>query len=219
VSTDDTLDVVRRTGGCRIIQREFIDYASFKNWAIPQASHPWVLLVDADERLTPELAAEIRGTVDRDDPSRDAYGVRAKIFFLGRPIRHSGWNHHAAIRLFRRDACRYGAARVHEQLEVQPGKVGTLRARLLHYTCRSLAQWTEKQNRYTTLWAEDKHAAGRRTSRLGILIRPVVSFFRAYFFRAGFLDGTAGLICCLSGTFYTFLKYAKLWHLNHDVQR
>ena len=78
--TDDTLDVVRRTGGCRIIQREFIDYASFKNWAIPQASHPWVLLVDADERLTPELASEIRGTVDRDDPSRDAYGVRATIF-------------------------------------------------------------------------------------------------------------------------------------------
>ena len=175
--------------------------------------------MDADERLTPELASEIRGTVDRDDPSRDAYGVRATIFFLGRPIRHSGGTIMLADpavsprrlpRRLRQGPRAIGCAA--RQGGNAPGQAPPLYVPLS-------AQWTEKQNRYTTLWAEDKHAAGRRTSWLGILIRPAGGFFRAYFFRAGFLDGTAGFDLCLSCTFYTFLKYAKLWHLNHDVQR
>jgi glycosyltransferase involved in cell wall biosynthesis len=214
LSTDDTLDIVREVGGCRIIQREFIDHANFKNWAIPQASHPWILALDADERLTPELAAEIREALVRDDPSFDAYQVRFESFFLGRPIRHCGWNRHAAVRLFRRDACRYGPARVHERFDVRPERIGTLSGRLRHYTCHSLAQWMEKQNRYTSVWAEDKHAAGRRAGAIGILVRPPLRFLQFYLFRGGFLDGTAGLVVCLGSMTYTFFKYAKLWQLN-----
>ncbi len=108
LSTDDTLEIVRRAGGCRIIEREFVDHADFKNWAIPQASHPWVLVVDADERVTEELAAEIRETLAREDPSLDAYRMRRDNFFLGYPIRHCGWNSATIVRLFRRDVCRYG---------------------------------------------------------------------------------------------------------------
>jgi (heptosyl)LPS beta-1,4-glucosyltransferase len=219
LSTDDTLGVVRRAGGCRIIEREFVDHASFKNWAIPQASHPWILLVDADERLTEELAAEIRAVLEHDDPSLDAYRVRFENFFLGHPIRHCGWNRSTVVRLFRRDICRYGAARVHERLEVKPERTGTLRGKFLHYTAWSVAQYTEKQNRYTTVWAEDQHAAGRRTTWLGILLRPALRFHQVYFLRGGFLDGTAGLICCLSSMFYTYLKYAKLWQLNRAAAR
>jgi len=214
LSTDDTTDIVRRMGDCRLIEREFVDHADFKNWAIPQAAHPWILQLDADERLTDGLASEVRGVLERDDPKRDAYRLRFESFFLGRPIRHCGWNRSTVIRLFRRDACRYGQARVHERLEVNPDRVGALQGKILHYTCRSLARWTEKQNRYTTFWAEDQHAAGRRTGWLGILLRPPLRFLQLYVFRGGFLDGTTGLVVCLSSMFYTFLKYAKLWQLS-----
>ena len=214
LSTDDTLDIVRRAGGCRIVQREFIDYANFKNWAIPQASHPWVLVIDADERLSEELAAEIRAVFAGGDPPWDAFRMRRDSYFLGRRIRHCGWNRSMIVRLFRRDACRYGSARVHEQLDVDPRRVGTLRGKFLHHTCWSLALWTEKQNRYTTIWAEDKRAAGRRAGWLGIFFRPPLRFLQLYIVRGGFLDGTAGLIACLSSMSYTFLKYAKLWQLS-----
>ena len=110
LSTDNTLELVRQLGGCRIIQREFVDYANFKNWAIPQASHPWVLVLDADERVTEPLAAEIRQILARDEPSLDAYRMRRDNFFLGRRIRHCGWNRSQIVRLFRRDVCRYGTA-------------------------------------------------------------------------------------------------------------
>lgn len=135
LSTDDTLEIVRGLGGCRIIEREFVDYANFKNWAIPQAAHPWVLVLDADERVTETLAAEIRETLAHDNPALDAYHMRRDNFFLGRQIRHCGWNRSTIIRLFRRDACRYGPARVHEQLDVRSDRVGTLHGKLLHYTC------------------------------------------------------------------------------------
>ena len=219
LSTDGTLDVVRELGNCRIIEREFVDYSNFKNWAIPQASHPWVLVVDADERVTEPLADEIRGILARDDPPRDAYRMRRENYFLGYQIRHCGWNRSMIVRLFHRDKCRYGAARVHEQLEVPQGRLGTLRGRLLHYTCRSLAQWIEKHNRYATLWAEDHYAAGRRAGWPGILIRPPLRFLQLYVLRGGFLDGTAGLIVCLSNAFYTFLKYATLWQLDRGRQQ
>jgi (heptosyl)LPS beta-1,4-glucosyltransferase len=214
LSTDSTLDIVRQMGGCRIIEREFIDYANFKNWAIPQASHSWVLVLDADERVSEELAAEIRRLLASGDLPCDAYRMRRDNFFLGRPIRHCGWNRSMIIRLFRRDKCRYGASRVHEKLDVAPEKIGTLRGRLLHHTCSSLTLWMEKQNSYTTIWAEDKHAAGRRTTGLGVLLRPPFRFLHLYIFRGGFLDGAAGLMVCFTSMSYIFLKYAKLWHLG-----
>jgi len=218
LSTDETLEIVRRTGCCRIIEREFVNHADFKNWAIPQAAHPWVLVVDADERMTAALAAEIREILNRDDPSKDAYCVRFQGYFLGHPIRHCGWNRSTTLRLFRRDVCRYGPARVHELLQVSPDRVGTLRGKFLHYTARSLTQWTLKQERYAAIWAEDRRAAGRRTSRLGILIRPVLRFLQLYVIRGGFLDGTPGLILCMSYAFYTYQKYANLWQLQHGDQ-
>jgi (heptosyl)LPS beta-1,4-glucosyltransferase len=218
LSTDDTLEIVHRAGGCRTIQREFVDHADFKNWAIPQASHPWILVLDADERVTPELADEIRATLARDDPSLDAYRMRRENFFLGYPIRHCGWNSPTIARLFRRDACRYGTAKVHEHLEVDPQRVGTLRGKLVHYTSASLGQWTEKQNRYSDVMAEEKHAANHWTNGLGVFGIPLVRFIHLYIIRGGFLDGTPGLIVSISSAYYTFLKHAKLWHLRNPGQ-
>ena len=100
-------------------------------------------------------------------------------------------------------------------MQVDPKRVGTLRSKLIHYTCTSLGQWTEKQNRYTDAIAEEEYAAGHWTCGLGIFGIPLVRFIHVYIFRGGFLDGVPGLIVSLSSAWYTFLKHAKLWHLNH----
>lgn len=212
-SSDRTLEIVRAMGGCRLIQREFIDHSSFKNWAIPQAAHPWVLFVDADERVTERLAEEIRRLL-AGDPPFDAYCMRRANYFLGHRIKHSGWNTATIIRLFRRDVCRYDRRRVHENVEVPSGRVGRLRGRFLHYTCQDLHEYTARMNRYTSWAAEELHARGRRTGYLGLLLRPPARFLQLYILRGGCLDGVAGLAVCLSGAFYTFSKYAKLWQLG-----
>jgi len=217
-STDNMLDIVREAGGCRIIEREWIDASNFRNWAVPQARHPWILMVDADERLTEELIADVREVLRRDDPAFDAYCMRRNNFFLGHPIRHCGWNRTTVIRLFRRE-CRYGTETVHEHLRVAPGRIGELRGKFLHYTCDSVSQYTQRQNRYTDFWAEERHAAGRRSSCLGIFFRPPARFLQLYFLRGGFLDGVPGLIVCMGSMVYVFLKYAKLWQLSHAGER
>src|SRR5882724_7668857 len=122
-SIDGTLDVVRGLGGCRIIEREYVNSADFKNWAIPQARHEWVLVVDADERVTLELAGEIQRLL-ADEPACDGYSLRRDNFFLGHPIRHCGWNTSRLVRLFRRDGSQYQTLRVHAKVVVASGKTG-----------------------------------------------------------------------------------------------
>jgi len=212
-STDGTLDIVRQMGDCRLIEREFIDHSNFKNWAIGHAKYLWVLIVDADERVTEKLAAEIRGVLC-EVPKFDAYRMRRRNFFLGHVIKRSGWNSATVTRLFRRDRCRYDNKRVHEDVIVDSGKIKRLGGRFLHYTCQDFHRYMETLNRYTTWWAEDAYAAGRRTGYLGLLLRPPVRFLESYIWRGGFLDGAAGLAVCTTRATYTFMKYAKLWQLD-----
>jgi len=211
-STDGTLDVAGELG-CRIIRREYVNSADFKNWAIPQARFPWVLIVDADERAGEQLSAEIRNLL-AGSPPMDAYRMRRQNYFFGRQIRHCGWGCDTVIRLFRRDSCRYSKRHVHASLQVPPERCGTLKGKLRHYTCRNLTKYVAKMNRYTTWSAEDKYAAGRRAGALGLLLRPLLRFFKSYLLQRGFLDGSAGLIVCLNAAFYTYLKYAKLREMH-----
>ena len=135
-STDGTLRIVRRIGGCRVIEREYIDSGNFKNWAIPQARHDWVLLVDADERVTPRLADEIRRVL-AGEPQCDGYWIRRANHFMGHRIRFSGWQNDRVLRLFRRDLARYDDSGDHAEVAIASGKVGRLRRRLAHYTLDS----------------------------------------------------------------------------------
>lgn len=214
-STDGTLEIVRRLGGCRIIEREYVNSANFKNWAIPQAKHEWVLVVDADETLSPELAAEIRKTLAA-SPKHEAYRMRRDNYFLGHPIRHCDWNTPQLTRLFRRDAGRYQERRVHADVEVS-GSVGDLAGKLLHYTAWDLADFVAKQNRYSSWAAEDLHDRGKRHGLLVSLLRFPIRFFYLYVLRLGFLDGMAGLIVCSIMAHYAFLKSAKLWALHDTI--
>ena len=151
-STDGTVQIVRQESGCRLIQREWNGYAAFKNWAIPQSTYPWVLILDADERVTEDLASEIRQQLASCTKDVDAWRVRFTTYFMGHELRHSNWNN-GAVRLIRRDVCRYDDQLVHEDFKVEPGRLRHLRNRLTHYSIQNYDQYFQKYLRYTELGA------------------------------------------------------------------
>jgi glycosyltransferase involved in cell wall biosynthesis len=208
--------------GCRVIERDYVNSADFKNWAIPQASYPWVLVVDADERVTPALAAEIRELLTG-RPAHDGYELKRDLYFLGHRINHSGVGHNWLVRLFRRDTCRYQRRRVHADVEVPHSNIGQLTGRLLHYTALDIDDFLAKQHRYSTWAALDAYDAGKRATLARMLVHAPLRFLQLYLFRQGFRDGRAGLVVCGITAYYTFLKDAKLWSLRSggamEVQR
>lgn len=212
-STDGTLEIVRQLGGCRIIEREYNYSGDFKNWAIPQARQPWVLIVDADERVTAELAGEIEREL-RGKPAHDGYWIYRENYFLGHRIRYGVWRRDKVLRLFRRDGARYRGDTDHAEIQVESGNVGRLRNRLQHFTYWTYEQYYRKFHRYSRLQAERWHAEGRRPSYLRLLATGPLRFLQSYVLQAGFLDGLAGLqVAALTG-FYSFAKQAHLWELH-----
>lgn len=213
-STDNTLqicgDLCRERPTIRIIEREYLNPSSFKNWAIPQATHSWVLALDADERVTPALADEIHKLLDG-QPRFDAYRIRRTNYFLGNPVRYSGWQNDAPFRLFRRDACQYDNRQVHEHLLVASQKVGVLETALLHDTCSTLEEMLEKNIRYGQLAAEDLSQNGRTAGFINLVIRPCLRFLRHYVWKQGFRDGPTGLLLSCLAANSVFTKYAFLW--------
>lgn len=217
-STDGTPEIAQNTGQCRVIHGEWSGYAAFKNWAISQAAHPWVLIVDADERVTPELGAEIRTVLVNPPPGLDAYRIRHRTFFLGHEIRHCGRNTTSACRLIRRDVCRYRNVRVHEEIGIAPARVGRLKHRFIHYEYRCYDHYFAKRLQYTRLSAEDRWHVGKRAGVFGLLVSPFLRFFQLYFLRLGFLDGLAGVqICMLTAFLNSFVKQARLWEMQYAV--
>src|SRR5262245_22241029 len=213
-STDGTLQIVRGIGCCRVIERDYVNSADFKNWAIPQATHEWVLVVDADERVTPELAGEIRRLL-AGQPVYDGYSLRRDNFFLGHPIRHCGWNTSRLVRLFRSDGSRYETRRVHANVIVASGKVGQLVHPLEHHTALDLDRFVAKQERYANWSALDAYEAGKQTTWLRILTHAPLRFLQLFLLRGGWLDGPTGVVVCGLAAWYTFLKDAKLWAMRN----
>ncbi|MCC7475072.1 MAG: glycosyltransferase family 2 protein [Pirellulales bacterium] len=215
-STDGTLDIVRDMGGCRILEREYINSANFKNWAIPQAQHEWVLVLDADERITPELAEEIRGTLESPSPNIDGYWIDRANHYLGYRIKHCGWNSDAVIRLFRRE-CRYETRWVHAEVDLPSSRLDSLRRPMLHYTTWDSDLYLYKMNRYAGWGALNLRDAGKRPSFLAMITRAPLRFFQLYVLRLGFLDGIPGFQICMHTAYYAFLKQAKLWELYSAI--
>lgn len=217
-STDRTLEIASEFSA-RIIQREYNYSASQKNWAIPQARHEWIILCDADERVTDELRREVQQALSG-GAKHVGYSIPRANYFLKRHIRHCGWSpeRDRNVRLFRRDRCRYEDKEVHADV-VCEGSVGRLNSPLLHYSFATFEQYIAKMNRYTTWAANDLVNAGRRASVLDLVCRPPLTFTKMYFMQAGFLDGLEGLILCSASSFYTFSKYAKAWLLSRTGDR
>ncbi len=214
-STDDTLARARRWSKCRIIEREYVHSGDFKNWAIPQARHPWVLLLDADERVTVELADEIRTTLR--SPAHDGYWIYRNNHFMGHRIRFGAWRNDRVLRLFRRDLSRYVGDTDHAEVSVTGGRVSKLRARLEHYTYWNYDQYLRKLERYTTHQARVWQAAGKRSRPLRLLGTIPLRFLHTYLVRGGFLDGLPGFQLSVMIAYYSFLKQARLWELQHAI--
>jgi glycosyltransferase involved in cell wall biosynthesis len=211
-STDGTLEIARQLS-CRVISREYRTSGDFKNWAIPQAAHEWVLILDADERVTPKLAAEIRAVLA--NPKHDGYWIYRRNHFLGRPIRFGPWKNDRCLRLFRRDLGRYVGATDHAEVELESGTEGRLRERMTHYTCASYPQYLLKIARYAEVQSRVWHAQGRRTHWSQLLLRSPLRFFQGYVLRLGFLDGLAGIQVCTLVAYMSYLKHAYLWQLQN----
>ncbi len=212
-STDQTLELARQSGPCRVIQREYVNSGDFKNWAIPQATTPWVMILDADERITESLAREINQLL-ASEPARDGYWIYRANYFMGRRIRYSGWQNDRVLRLFRRDQGRYHGGTDHAEVEIQSGRVGRLHHRLQHYTYRSYDEFFSRFQRYTTYQAEKWYREGRRANRFKLVLTMPARFLLAYVVRLGFLDGIAGFQVCMLTGFYSFMKQARLWELQ-----
>lgn len=211
-STDGTVEIARGKA-TRVLTREWRGYSDQKNFAADQASHDWVLSVDADERVTPELASEIRALLQR-GPEASGYRIRRVSYYLGRWVRSTDWFPDFQLRLYDRRAGRWNGMKIHESFRLRSGQPRKLHGELEHYAYRDISHHLQKIDAYTTLMAQQWHEEGRRTNPLALAIHPCVAFVRNYLVRAGFKDGTVGLMISLLNSYYVFLKLAKLWELQ-----
>lgn len=212
-STDTTLEIACRYTP-HVHSTQWLGYAGTKSLAVSKTSHEWILWLDADERVTPELAEEIRSLLSRGEIQENAFEVARRAYFLGKWIKHCGWYPGYVTRLFRKSAGKFVDTRVHERLEIS-GTTGRLKHDLLHYTDDTLEHYLRKFNSYTTLAAQDLADRGKTAGIRDLIVRPPWMFFRMMFLRGGILDGGHGLLLSLLSSAYVFWKYAKLWEIRH----
>ena len=216
-SQDGTVELVEREFPAVIIeQRKSLGSAAQKNYGMTRVSNDWVLVVDADERVTPRLRDEIMAILD--SPARWAYRVPRRNYILGRRVRFSGLQRDAVIRLFHRDHARYPNRRVHADLLVD-GEVGKLSHPLDHNYVRSFEHMARKTIRYAVWGAAQLYRDGVRPTLSDLTFRPTWRFFRDWILNLGILDGYRGLVVCSMHAHYTFLKYAKLWEYRELERR
>lgn len=206
-SSDGTVRIAQ-AAGARVQRHAFEGYGPAKQRALEMATGEWVLSVDADERVTPALASEIRHVLDG-EPSADGFYVRRRVFYIGRRLRRGGTGGDWVLRLFRRERGRFAAVPIHEYVEVD-GRTTRLRACLDHHAYPSLAAHLEKMNRYTDLQASTKRARGVRY-RAWMWLRLPWELFARLVLRLGLLDGTAGVIFATMAAYSGWLRYAKTW--------
>jgi glycosyltransferase involved in cell wall biosynthesis len=209
-SSDGTLEIAARHGA-RVVAKEWLGFGRQKQFAVDQAKHDWVLCIDADERVSPELGASIARALAA--PVSPVYRMARRNRFLGRWLSHGEGYPDWSPRLFNRMNARWSDDLVHEKVlyAVTPG---TLEGDLLHDSSDDLAAYLERQNRYTTLAARQAFELGRSAGVLHLLASPVVRFFKFYVLRLGFLDGVPGLLHISIGCMNSYLKYAKLMELR-----
>lgn len=214
-STDKTVSIAKRFTR-KVFVREWAGYGAAKNFGLKHCTKDWVFSLDADERATPELADEILASVNSGNTMVVGYEVSRRAYFLGKWIQHCGWYPGYVIRVFRRKQGKFSQEKVHEALLIQ-GQIVRLNHDLIHYTDPNLLHYFEKFNLYTSLAAEDLAQQKRRFKVLELLYRPLWTFTKMYFLRAGFRDGIQGFILCTLSSCYVFTKYAKLWELTDNV--
>jgi (heptosyl)LPS beta-1,4-glucosyltransferase len=213
-SQDNTVELAQAAGVKVFINTDWQGYGIQRQRAQEFATGDYVLMIDTDERVTPELADSLR-TVLASPTANAVYSIARRNYFLGRFMRHSGWYPDRVMRLYPRADYRYNANQVHESLDARDAKIIALSGDLLHLTCRDFASFQRKQLNYATAWAQERHQNGKKTSLAGILSHTLGAFFKTLVLRGGVLDGKQGWLLAVVNAQYTFNKYTELWALNH----
>lgn len=214
--TSDGSDEVARRYSNHVVVHEYVNAAAQRNWALPQITTEWTLVLDADEWVSPELAERIRKII-ASPGGHDGYDIRRLSYFFGKLIKHCGWHRDYNLRLFRTQSGRYLDRRVHSKVEVK-GSVGRIDEPMYHDTYRDFQEYFTTFQRFTTWGAQDLFDAGRRARWRDLALRPALRFIKMYVLRGGYLDGYHGAVLCGLGAFSVFTKYAKLWNLERQTR-
>lgn len=211
-SSDGTREIARKYTDI-VIEQPFLGYVNQKNFALDRATNDWVLCLDADEALSPELAANIRGALARDDGSVAGYSLDRLTYYLGVWHDRGEWYPDWRVRVFRRTCGRFAGLDPHDRVEID-GKVERLSGRLLHWNYRNLSNHIQTMDSFSTRMARSLEASGVRFRLSDLVLRPLARFLKSYLLRQGFRRGIPGLIVSIAGAYYVFMKYAKLWEIQ-----
>jgi glycosyltransferase involved in cell wall biosynthesis len=207
VSSDKTVEICRKYTD-KVFEQEWQGFARQKQTAVDHTDGPWVLILDADERVTPELKKEIVDIIAGTD--HNGFYLPRKNYFLGKWIRHSGWWPDNTLRLFKKEKGHLDVREVHEKVTVE-GSVGYLTHPLTHYTYWSLSDFINRMENYSTLASRELQKSADHAGLFSLTIKPFATFLKMYVLKRGMLDGRRGLILAILYSYYTFLKYAKTW--------
>lgn len=216
-STDRTEEIARSFARVRFEKHAFDGHVQQKNRALTLCKNEWVLSLDADERLSPELAAEIAALDAEKIANEGISGFRMPrlTYHMGRAIRHGGWYPQRRYRLFKRSAAKWEGENPHDYIVIdETGKGATLKGDLIHYSFVDLSQQIDTINKFSSIVAFNRHEAGRPFQLMKTLIKPFGKFIEIYFFKAGFLDGFPGFTIAVASAFSTFLKFAKIFEID-----
>lgn len=211
-STDRTVEIARNYTD-RILEQQWLGFAGQRNWGIAQCQGDWILILDADEQVLPELAEEIRQLLKAKSSLSDGYYIKRRYYFLGKWMHQAGTYPGAALRLFRKGHGRYSDRLVGEYLEVD-GAVSTLTHDLLHDTCRSMVHCIQKNSFYSKLAAEELWRKGKKSNWFKCIFHPLWAFFKKYILKKGCLDGMRGLTISFMEAHKICYKYLILWDLQ-----
>jgi len=228
VSWVDEIVVIdsRSTDNTVLIAREFTDKVFIQEWlghigqsqfATDQAKNLWVLHMDADERVSPELRNEIL-SLDLNNSTCDAYEMPRRHFFMQQWINHSAWFPDYKIRLFRKDRCKWGGYAPHDEVKIT-GRKAKLKHEIYHYIYSDIAHFAATKNRYSSLTAEDHFKNGRRARIIDFTLRPLYAFLYRYVIRLGIADGIAGFTISIMEAHAVFMKYIKLYEIQNKLRR
>jgi glycosyltransferase involved in cell wall biosynthesis len=208
-STDNTLEIAKAHGAI-IIQRKYENSASQKNWAIPQASFSWILLLDADEWLTQKLFEELKQIKAQvHEPIESGFWIYRSNHFMGKRVRYSGWQGDKVVRLFKKEDCSYKIQSVHSEI-MTSGKLSFLRSSLNHDTYKGISAWEEKLERYAEWQAQDYSQKMGKVTLFHTIIKPLFRFFKHYILSGGFLDGYIGFRISKYAAWSVWLRYKKV---------
>ncbi len=211
-SNDNTAAICKSFEKVKFIQHEYIHSAAQKNWIIPQAENDWIFLLDADERCTPELEAEIKSMVEN-KTSHSAFWIHRRNFIMGRELKHV-WNSDAVIRLFRKSVCKYQDKHVHAEIETS-GSISKLKNKIIHEAYKSMEVDMRKAYRYTTWGAYDRLVRIDHVGVYHLIVRPFFTFLKHYILNKGILDGVPGLYVSAMGAWNSFIRSVKIWRIKN----